>query len=126
MTLVLDSGALVALERGERAMWRRLKIAHGAGLVPVTHGGVVGQVWRGSGPRQARLAAALAGMDVRALDDRLGRAAGELLAATRRRDVVDAAIVLLAHDGDQILTSDPNDIEPLARAAGRHVEIVAV
>jgi hypothetical protein len=33
-----------------------------------------------------------------ALDDRLGRAAGELLAATRRRDVLDAAIVLLAHD----------------------------
>ena len=25
MTLVLDSGALIALERNERAMWRRLK-----------------------------------------------------------------------------------------------------
>jgi hypothetical protein len=65
-------------------------------------------------------------VDVRALDYTLGRAAGELLAATRRRDVVDAAIVLLAHDGDQILTSDPHDIESLARDAGRHVEIVAV
>ncbi len=124
MTLILDSGALVALERHDRAMWRRLKAAHLGGSVPVSHGGVVGQVWRGGGPRQALLARALDGVDVRALDDRLGRATGELVSAARRRDVIDAALVLLAHDGDHIVTSDPDDIEPLARAAGRHVEIV--
>lgn len=124
MTLVLDSGALIALERNDRAMWRRMKTAHLAGSVPVSHGGVIGQAWRGRGPRQALLARALDGVDVRSLDDALGRAAGELLTAARRRDVIDAALVLLAHDGDHILTSDPGDIEPLARATGRHVEIV--
>jgi hypothetical protein len=124
MTLILDSGALLALERHDRAMWRRLKAALLAESVPVSHGGIVGQVWRGRGPRQARLAKALASIDVRPLDERLGRAAGELLAAGRRHDVIDAALVLLATDGDQIVTSDPRDIAPLARASGRHIEIV--
>jgi hypothetical protein len=50
-TLVLDSGAFIALERNDRVMWRRLKAALLAGSVPVSHGGVVGQVWRGGGPR---------------------------------------------------------------------------
>jgi hypothetical protein len=124
MTLVLDSGALIALERNDRAMWRRLKAAHLSDAVPVCHGGIVGQAWRGRGPRQALLARALAGLDVRPLDDALGRAAGELLAGARRSDVVDAALVLLAEDGDHIITSDPDDLEPLARAAGCHVEII--
>jgi hypothetical protein len=38
--------------------------------------------------------------------------------------VIDAALVLLARDGDHVVTSDPDDLEPLARAAGCHVEIV--
>ena len=105
-------------------MWRRFKAAQLAGCVAVTHGGVVGQAWRGRGPRQALLAKALAGVEVRPLDRALGRAAGELLAATRGADVIDAALVLLGDDGDHIITSDPDDIEPLAEAAGRHVEIV--
>lgn len=124
MTLVLDSGALIALERHDRAMWRRFKTACASGEVPVTHGGVVGQVWRGRGSRQALLATALAGVDVRSVDDTLGRAAGVLLAGARRRDVIDAALVLLAQDGDQIVTSDPDDIAALARASDRHVDIV--
>jgi hypothetical protein len=124
VTLVLDSGALLALERNDRAMWRRLKAAQLAGSVPVTHAGIVGQAWRGYGPRQALLAKALAGINVHALDERSGRAAGELLAAAQMHDVIDAALVLLAEDGDDIVTSEPNDIEPLAAHSGRHVEIV--
>ena len=124
MKLVLDAGALLALERNDCPMWRRLKGALLDGAVPATHGGVIGQAWRGRGPRQALLARALAAVDVRPLDDSLGRAAGELLEATRRADVIDAAVVLLAEDGDQILTSDPEDLAPLAAASGRHVDIV--
>ena len=123
MTLVLDSGALVALERNERSMWARLKAAEIAREPPLTHGGVVGQVWRG-GPRQARLARALQGVDVRPLDRTVGRAAGELLAATRSSDVIDAAVVLLATDGDDIVTLDRSDFEVLACAAGRHIELI--
>lgn len=124
MTLILDSGALIALERNDRAMWRRLKTSLLANDVPLTHGGIVGQVWRGAGPRQAMLARALDGIDVRPLTDALGRDAGELLARSRSKDVVDAALVLLAADGDEILTSDVDDIAPLARLAGRHVDVI--
>jgi len=124
MKLVLDAGALIALERNDRAMWRRLKSAHLSDTVPVSHGGVVGQAWRGKGARQALLAKALAGVHVRPLDDALGRAAGRLLGVCRLDDVIDAAVVLLADDGDLIVTSDPDDIEPLAVASGRHVELI--
>ena len=123
MTIVLDAGALVALDRNERPMWVRLKAALTAGDPPVTHAGVVGQVWR-SGARQARLSQALAGIEIRPLDERLGRAAGELLGATRQSDVVDAALALLARDGDEIVTADLADIERLVAATGQHVELV--
>lgn len=123
MTLVLDAGALVAIDRNDRAMWVRLKAAHEAGRLPVTHAGVVGQVWRGSA-RQARLARALAAVDVAPLDEPLGRAAGALLAASGTADVIDAAVVLLADDGDDIVTSDPDDIARLAEAAGRRVRLI--
>ena len=126
MRLVLDNGALIALERNDRAMWRRLKLALVAAQVPLSHGGIVGQAWRGRGPRQALLAKALDGVEIRPLDRALGRAAGELLARAGRSDVIDAALVLLADDGDQIVTSDPDDIEPLALAAGRHVDLIRV
>jgi hypothetical protein len=123
VSLVLDSGALVALERNERAMWVRLKAAQLEGDLPLTHAGVLGQVWRGS-PRQARLTQALGGIDVRALDESLGRAAGQLLGAAGLADVIDAAVVLLAADGDDIVTVDREDLERLAEASGRHVELI--
>jgi hypothetical protein len=123
VTLVLDSGALIALDRNERAMWTRLKAAQIAGDPPVTHAGVLGQVWRG-GPRHARLSQALAGVDVRPLDEPLGRRAGPLLGVTGMADVIDAALVLLSVDGDDIVTSDHHDLEPLVEASGRHVELI--
>lgn len=123
MTLLLDSAALIAMDRNEHAMWTRLKAAQVEGDLPVTHAGVVGQVWRGS-PRQARLARALAGVDVRPLDESLGRAAGALLGATGLADVIDAAVVLLANDGDDIVTSDQADFELLVSSTGRHVELI--
>jgi hypothetical protein len=123
VSIVLDSGALVALDRNERAMWTRLKAAQMEGDLPLTHAGVLGQVWRG-GARQARLSHALNGIDVRELDERLGRAAGELLGAAGLADVIDAAVVLLATDGDEIVTADRDDMERLAAASGRHVELI--
>jgi len=124
LTIVLDAGALIALDRNDRAMWIRLKAATLAAEIPITHAGVVGQVWRG-GPRQARLSQALAGIDVRPLDQRLAESCGELLAVTGKSDVIDAAVALLAEDGDDILTSDPTDLAELVTAAGRHVELIS-
>lgn len=124
MTLVLDAGALLALEKNDRAMWRRLKSARLAGFPPVSHGGIVGQAWRGGGPRQALLAMALAGIDIRPLDGELGRRAGGLLSRVGTGDVIDAALVLLAEDGDEIVTSDPGDLAALAARADLHVDVI--
>jgi hypothetical protein len=74
----------------------------------------------------ALIALALDGMEVEALDEDLGRLSGELLTWAKKNDVIDAALVLIAKDGDTILTSDPGDIQPLARAASRMVSLIAV
>jgi hypothetical protein len=40
--------------------------------------------------------------------------------------MIDAAVVLLAVDGDTILTSDPHDLSRLAKAGATHVDLVRV
>jgi hypothetical protein len=124
LSLVLDAGALVAIERADRCVLALLKREVLAGRAPLTHGGVVGQVWRNGSGRQANLARLLRGVEVRALDGALGRRAGELLGIAGEADVIDAA--LLALDGDMILTSDPGDLAALVAAAGTHADIVPV
>ena len=124
--LVLDAGALLAVERADRDVIALIKGERRAGRAPITHGGVIGQVWRGGAGRQAYLAKLLPGLQVIALDDALGRRAGLLLARTRTADVIDAALALLARDGDQLLTSDPRDLRRLVRATGAHVDVVEV
>lgn len=123
--LVLDAGALIAIDRGDRELVALLKREHRAGRTPVTHGGVVGQVWRG-GSRQAALAAALKGIRVAPIDGELGRRAGALLARTRGRDVLDAALALLASDDDEIFTSDPDDLRVLCEAAGIAADVIPI
>ena len=126
MTLVLDTGALLAVERGDRETMALLKSELVSGRVPLTHGGVVGQAWRGGAGRQARVARLLPGITVVPLDVGLGKRAGILLGKARTSDVVDASLVLLAAHGDSVLTSDPHDLARLADAAGLELEIVRV
>jgi hypothetical protein len=124
--LVLDAGAFLAIERGDRDVVALIKRERLAERAPLTHGGVVGQIWRGGTGRQTALARVLPGVQVRALDEHLGRRAGLLLARTKTRDVIDAALALLAYDGDELLTSDAADMKRLLSASGAHVEIVEV
>jgi hypothetical protein len=65
-------------------------------------------------------------VEVVALDDALGRRAGALLGRCGNADVIDAALVLLAADGDLIVTSDTGDLDALATAAGTHLELIHV
>ena len=107
-------------------MWRRLKAAFIAGEPPHTHGGVIGQVWRSGTGRQAQLARALQAIEVASLDLELGRRAGNLLARAGASDVIDAGVVVLAANGDLILTSDPDDLSRLVAAAGVLADVVTV
>ncbi len=125
MTLVLDSGALIAIDRGDRTLVALIKRERIAGRVPVTHAGCVGQVWR-NGSRQANLARLLEAIDIVAIDEQRGRRAGTLLARSRTTDVIDAAVVQLAVDGDEIVTSDPGDLRILCEASRLSVDLLVV
>ena len=110
--LTLDTGALLASERGDprmRALLRRT-VETGADIhVPA---GVVAQAWRG-GARQARLARLLNAVDVRIvdLDELTARAIGELCGSSGHSDIVDVHVVLNAVEhGHRIVTSDPRDL----------------
>ncbi len=126
MTLVLDAGAFVAVERGVSQVSALIKRELLTGHQPITHGGVIGQVWRGGTGRNTAIARILPGINIVPLDDELGKQAGVLLARTGSSDVIDAAVALLATDSGRILTSDPGDLAELAQAAGIDVKIVPV
>lgn len=96
------------------------------GRSPITSGGIVAQVWRGGHGGQAPVARLLAGVDVAPIDRRLGRQAGILLDRADRSDVIDATVICLAADGDDILTCDPDNLRTLAEAAAIHVELMPV
>ena len=124
--LILDAGAFIAAERENREVLARVKHERRLGRTPLTNGGVVAQVWRGGHGKQALLAQLLASTEIAPVDDRLGKLAGMLLAWTGGSDAIDASVVCLSRDGDDILTSDPGDLQDLARASGIHVELIPV
>jgi hypothetical protein len=124
--LVLDAGAFLAVEHGDREVVALVKRERLAGRLPGTSGGLVAQVWRGGRGRQVPVARLLAGTDVLPVDDHLGRRAGMLLARTGQADAIDATVICLAADGDDVLTSDPGDLRPLAEAAEIHIDLIPV
>jgi len=122
--LILDAGAFLAVERLDRSVVALIKRERLAGRAPLTSGGVVAQVWRGGSGQQAPLARLLAGVEVVPIGSELGQQAGVLLALTGGSDAIDASVICLAADGDEILTSDVTDLRPLAEAADVHVDLI--
>ena len=123
--LVLDAGALVAVDRNDRPMIARLQAARQHGLELRTTAIVLAQVWRDPDGRQAELARLLRAIDVRPVDERLGRESGILVGRAKTNDPIDATIVLISSNGDRILTSDPRDLKRLVSAARKRVAIIA-
>lgn len=110
--VVLDAGALIALERGDRTVRAHVLLAARGLVALTTSSAAVAQVWRG-GARQARLARFLASDLVTevALDADMSRRIGVLAAAVGARDVVDGHIAVLALERRaHVITSDPSDI----------------
>jgi predicted nucleic acid-binding protein len=122
--VILDAGALIAICKNDRKTIARLLAAHEEEEDLRTHPMVIAQVWR-DGRRQALLARLLRGVTVVPIDDDLGRRAGELLGKAKTTDPIDAAVVLIAHDGEAVVTSDDEDIRHLARAAKRRIIVAA-
>ena len=113
--IVLDAGALIALDRGDKRMIALLQRALNQGRAFRVPAGVVGQAWR-DGRLQVTLARFLQSEEVEIvpLDEHLARSCGELCAAIDLPDVIDASVVILARERrDPIITSDPNDLRRL-------------
>ena len=113
--IVLDAGALIALDRGDKRMIALLHRALAQGRAFRVPAGVVGQAWR-DGRFQVTLARFLRSEEVEIvpLDEHLARSCGELCAAADLPDVIDASVVILARERrEPIITSDPNDLRRL-------------
>ena len=123
--VVYDAAVLVAADRNERRSWAEHKARLELGVVPLVPAPVVAQVSRS--PQQAQLRRFLTGCVVVSLGESEAHEAGRLLGLTRTADVVDAVVVTTAvRQKAMILTGDPDDMERLARAAGREVAVVTV
>jgi predicted nucleic acid-binding protein len=123
--VVYAAAVLVAADRNERRAWAEHKARLELGVVPLVPAPVVAQVSRS--PQQVQLRRFLTGCVVVPLGESEAHEAGRLLGITRTSDVVDAVVVTIAlRQKAVILTSDPVDMERLARASGREVAVVAV
>ena len=122
MSVTLDTGALLALERGDTRLLALLdRVSHKQQpvLIPA---GVVAQAWRE--PRQARLARLLRSPDVEvvSLDATAARAVGVLLGKSGTTDTVNAHVALVALGaGSPVVTSDPDDRRRLGPRLQLHV-----
>ena len=125
MSLILDSGAFIAYERGDRSVQAFLVRATESDIAVRTSTAIVAQVWR-DGSRQATLTRLLRGVDEVALTQQRARSIGALLRASRTDDIADAALVELAEHGDEILTSDPDDILRIADHSGKTLIITPI
>ena len=125
MNAILDSGALVAIDRRDRRVGAMLRVYQQAGVPVRTSNAVVAQVWR-DGARQANLARALRGVGTEPIDNDCDKAIGKLLGAARTNDVVDGHVALLAASRDALLTSDPDDIAHLLAVRNVDATIVHV
>lgn len=128
--LVLDAGALIALDRNVREVWAILRVASDDSEFIQVPAGAIAQAWR-DGRRQVLLTRALRHCDEVALDGTTARAAGLLCGQSKTADIVDASVALaaagLARRGTvSVLTSDSGDIEHLIATLRIVANIVAI
>lgn len=124
--LVYDTGALIAAESNDRRFWALHARALQRGVRPIVPAGCVVEAWRGA--RQPSLARALDGCEVEALTVEHAKRAGAL-----RRTLpdtvtaVDATVAEAAvRRGGAVVTSDRADIELLAGATRRRIQIIDI
>lgn len=128
--LVLDAGALIALDRNDRGAWAMLRVAADDASTVHLPAGAIAQAWR-DGRHQALLSRALAHCDEVPLDGVVARAAGLLCGRAGTADVIDASVALTAagvarHEAVAIVTSDPDDMRRLVSVLDVVARIVQV
>ena len=108
--LTLDTGALIALEKGSRRMVALIDAAYLLGLSVTVPTAVVVEWWRGQRGPAGRL---LDAFDIEPLTENIARSAGLALSAVGGRPSPTDAVVMAsaALRGDRVYTSDIGDLQ---------------
>ena len=109
---MLDTGALIAIERADSRMLALLQASLSRPTAFLIPANVLAQAWR-DGTRQARLALFLKAPEVEVLplSEAQAKAAGVLCGLARTKDVVDASVVIAARAHKcAVVTGDPGDL----------------
>jgi predicted nucleic acid-binding protein len=115
---ILDSGVLIAVDRGDRRVLNIVGAAIDEERKLIVPAVVVGQVWR-NGRRQASLQRFLRSCTIEPTLLASAKSAGALCGSSKTGDLVDALVVVCALiHGAIVFTSDPRDIQRLSSASG--------
>lgn len=110
--LVLDTGGLIALEKGDRLAREILRRAVDSGAPVVVPAAVLAQAWRDP-CRQARLARLIASetTQVDVLDEETAKVVGAICGRSGTSDIADASVILSARVHNAVvLTGDAADL----------------
>ena len=121
-----DTGALIAADRNDRAMWALHAGFLAEEAVVSVPSPVVAEAWRG-GSRQANLARLLALCEIEDLSDEQARRVGVLSGKAAHDDIVDVTVVegaIRRHDA--VVTSNPTHIKSIADAEHTHLVIETI
>jgi predicted nucleic acid-binding protein len=106
--LTLDTGALIALERGDKRMRARLLAAEQDGERITVPAAVLSEWWQGDSDRQRAI---LVAVDVEPVAEEIGKLAGEAMTARPGANAIDALVMASAAlRGDVVYTSDFNEL----------------
>ena len=121
--ITLDTGALIALERGSRRMGRVFVHARVRNVALFAPADAVAEWWRGRTDVREKLLRAIV---VEPLSTLIAKRAGEALAAIKESTTIDAIVMATAAlRGGIVYTSDFDDLERL-RAHFRDVRVFKV
>ena len=126
MGVTYDTGALIAADRNDRAMWALHAGFLAEEVSPTVPAPVVAEAWRG-GSRQANLARLLALCSIEDMVGDQAKAVGVLAGKAAHEDVVDVTVVEGAlRRGDAVVTSNPTHIRSIADAVRVRLKIDTV
>lgn len=118
-SIVLDAGAFIAAERRDRTVAEFVNAALHENVPIVMPAAVLCEVWKMT-PRHGSVGLRRNVNETVSLDEGLGEQVGQLLDATKSKQLVDAVVALTAVQKrpSLVLTSDPDDIMTFVKVIG--------
>lgn len=113
-SLTLDTGSLIALERGDKRMRVLARTARISGVVLIVPAPVVIEWWRGTRRHRHLQTSILETVWIEPTTAELAKLAGEAIEATPGATPIDALVMAsAAQRGDLVYTSDFEDLQRL-------------